>query len=522
MPVSNEEVAILLSVRGGTASAAEVAKVRAAIKAMDDDTRRVTASTLNWAGAYKQLQGPVSSVNRVVDRGLVGLTALTGGAVAWGLKTASSYELSRSALGALLGDVGKGNVLFKQLQSYNLAAPFDFQGIAAAEQTLIQFGIAGDKALPVLKGLGDVAAMTSNPTQNLQSMAVALGQISSAGVMRAQDLNQLVQAGFPAYQLLAEITGKTSIQLRKDMETGLTLPSEHFVDAIERMQGAVLERYKGGAKKQNDTLYGQWSNFKDLMARNLERGIRPAVPDIKKELPVLARGFADAIERIGPQLPQLVRSATELAPVLIDVAGGFAGLLAEVVPVVDTVSDLLGPTGVKVLLATLLGFRALTGVAGAVNTFSTALATLRAVEAGTTVGAGAGAAGAGAAGRRGRVGRAGKGLGLLAAIPFAAEFVGNATDKFNGDNSDGFLGSNQWFGGSVGRVARQTWDAGSWVGSHAGDSPFSPFHDRSGGKSAGAHKTVNINGNVIIDRPTSDIDVANAFEYYVRQREERD
>lgn len=494
MPVSNEEVAVRLSVQGGATSAAEVGRVRSAITGLEADTRRATASTLDWGGAYKQLQGPVSSVNRVVDRGLVGLTALTGGAVAWGLKTASSYELSRSALGALLGDVGKGNVLFKQLQSYNLDAPFDFQGIAAAEQTLIQFGIAGDKALPVLKGLGDVAAMTSNPTQNLQSMAVALGQISSAGVMRAQDLNQLVQAGFPAYQLLAEITGKTSVQLRKDMETGLTLPSEQFVDAIERMQGAVLERYKGGAKRQNDTLYGQWSNFKDLMARNLEKGIRPAVPDIKKELPVLANGFADAIERIGPRLPELVRTTTELAPVLIDVAGGFASLLSEAVPVVETVSDLLGPTGVKVLLASLLGFRALTGVAGAVNTFSGALAALRAVEAGGSVGAGAAGAAAGRGKLTGRVG------GVLAAIPLATEYE-NWAWKW-GNNRTPLRGG--WKG-----VDFTPWSGGSGGQSSRGG----------GGGSTGAAAV--FQGGVHIYEPQNRDDVVNGLEWWVKQREER-
>lgn len=425
MALAQEEVVAKLSTKDDMSPA--LGKARGAVKSLKSDLEglsgssrgmdNLTRSTLNWRGAIGHVQGQMAGfnagLNRMIGRAAIGFGALAGGAATWGLKSAASFELSKSALGALLGGVDKGNAMFAEMQQYNLAAPFDFQGITQAGQVLLQFGVAGDKMMPVLKGLGDIASMTGSPTENLRSMALAMGQISGAGVMRAQDMNQLVQAGFPAYALLSEISGKTSAQLRKDMEVGLTLPADQFIDAVANMQGATLEIYKGGAQKQNNTLWGQWANFKDRLSLSLAAGLEPAIPEIKAELPKLADSLADAIRKMAPELPKFVDAMVTLAPVIVDLTGAFAGLVTEVAPMVKATADLLGPTGVKVLLGVLLGYSALTKAASAVRTFSGALAILRGVEAGAGVGAGAGMIGVPGKGRRGLMRRIPKGKAAL-------------------------------------------------------------------------------------------------------------
>jgi tape measure domain-containing protein len=478
----------------------------------------LSRSTLNWSGALghvqRQASGVTQTVDRMTNRAVVGLGAVTGGAVTWGLRTASSFELSRTAYGTLLRDVDKGNRLFEQLQTYNLSTPFDLRGISAAEQTLLQFRIAGDKALPVLKGLGDVAALTQDPTENLQRMAVALGQISSAGVLRAQDLNQLVQAGFPAYELLSELSGRTSAQLRKDMETGLTLPADRFVDAVATMQGRTLEVYRGGAARQADTLYGQWTNFKDQLAMNLAAGLEPSLPQIKAELPVLAHSLADAISEMAPLMPDLIDSAVRLAPAATQLAGALADVTGEVAPLVADIADLMGPDGVKALLGVLLGYRALRGVTGTVKTFTEALVILRGVEAGTGVGGAAGAAG-----RRvgpgapavvaGRVGAAGAVGGALAPQVLKGFKRPEDLNPFE-----------TVFGGTVGMALRSGVDAWHWtrgaVGLDRGKSAQELAAARAGRPAARGHDgaaalTAPVNVNVGVINARSDIDVERAI-----------
>jgi tape measure domain-containing protein len=504
MGANNEEVAVRLSAKNEGAGA--IRGFKDDIKSIDDQVRRATGSTLNWGGAVRQLNrdthGAQQSLNRMVDRGVVGLGALSAGAVTWGLRTASSFELSRSAFGAMLGDVSKGNEMFNQLQAYNREAPFDFQGIASAEQTLIQMGVSGDKALTILKGIGDVAAMTTDPTNNLMGMSLALGQISSAGKLFSQDLNQLTSNRFPAWALAAEVTGKSIGELRREMSTGASIDSAAFVSAIESMQGATLAAFKSGARKQNETLFGQWANFKDMMAFELEEGMQPALPEIKRELPIFAHSFADAIERIGPQLPELVDAAVELAPVVVDLTSAFAELVTAVAPAAEWTADKLGVRGLEALLGVAVGFRVLGGVANQVTTFAEALAVLRGVEAG---GAAAGVpGGVPVPGKKGPLKAPGKfagvGLGMGLSVLGLANLAGEKNDD-GSYTSPGVHGTKYLPADAV---------------------PPAPSAASSSGDRSGRDRVASVfSGDIHIHNPHKDVDVANALEMYVRQRERR-
>jgi hypothetical protein len=159
-------------------------------------------------------------------------------------------------------------------------------------------------------------------------------------------------------------------------------------------------------------------------------------------------------------------------------------------------------------------------VVGTVNRFSTALATLRGVEAGTAVGAGAaGGAGAGAAAsRRGKVARGG--VGILASLPFAPMVWENMQADYRGDTDKTSFVLGGWLGG----VGRGVHDAGAryrdyvqggdsfgWAG---GDTPAK-------GKGGGPGRTPVFNGGIHIYEPQSRDDVVNGLEWWVQQREER-
>jgi len=353
MAASNTDVAIRISAKN-TASPV-VRQAKADVKDLESATSSLgNRGSKSFSDLNKATQGLQSSLERMATRTVVGLGALTAGAVGWGLKTASSFELSKSALGALNGSVAEGNKMFAQLQKYNFQSPFNFQGVTDAAQTLMQMGVSGDKALAILKGIGDVASLSTDPTNNLTGMALAMGQISSAGKLFSQDLNQLTSNRFPAWRLAAEVTGKSIGQLRREMSSGTSIPAGPFVAAVETMNARALAAYKGGAKKQNDTLYGQWSNFKDMLAKNLEQGIHPVVPEIKKEMPVLAKNFSDAIKELGPQLPSLVDSLVSMAPAVADITKGFADLVGATAPVVSDVAHLMGPKGMEALLGAMV------------------------------------------------------------------------------------------------------------------------------------------------------------------------
>lgn len=511
-----------------------------AAKGTGSSMRGATRQADGFRKALTNLDRGAVSASRSLNRGLrlaaIGAGAALGAAGAaattFGLKAAAGFEQSTIAFQALTGSVERGNRLFAELRELNKRSPFELTHITTATQTLLQYGFTADNVLETLTNIGDVSALSSNPVENLNRIAVALGQIRAAGVLRAQDLNQLVQAGFPAYELLADLTGDTMQQIRKDMESGLDLPADEFVAALNRMQGP-LARYAGGMQKQALTLSGMWSTFKDTVNEQLAGVGAPLAEEIKKLMPELTRLVGSLLSTIGPPLARvllaLIPIAESLVEALAPVLATFASIAAEVLralgpsfaelarmgpelasaftdlataltPLVPVIGDLLvamGPllvtflelttallngflplvtpllqwladstssskgfrTVLAALLMTLLGYRALRGVAGAVGSFAGALRGVGAAGRTAAVGADAGAAAVGRFARAqraaaGAMGGAALGGGLAPLVPGYDKMSDKNKGKFSRDMSvaGGMIGTGASFGGLPGAV----------------------------------------------------------------------
>ena len=57
-------------------------------------------------------------------------------------------------------------------------------------------------------------------SQKFGSLTLAFSQMSAAGRLMGQDLNQMINAGFNPLQVISEKTGKSIAQLKKEMESG--------------------------------------------------------------------------------------------------------------------------------------------------------------------------------------------------------------------------------------------------------------------------------------------------------------
>jgi tape measure domain-containing protein len=280
---------------------------------------------LNASGALGDFAG------RQVRNAALGLGALAAAAGAFGLRASSSFEQSEIAFGTLLGSVEAGNSLFAQLQAYNLKTPFELDQIAQATQTLLQFGFTGDNVVTTLQSISDVAATSANPADNLGRIALAIGQIRSAGVIRGQDLLQLTEAGFPARDLLKQLTGLSGPELQKELEGGLDLPAEEFIAAIDARAG-VLSRYAGGAERQAQTLSGVFSNLKDQLNVDLADAVDPLALGLKQAIPEIMKDLNALVTTVAPPLTEL----------FLTLLNGAAGALTTLTPVLEAIATGVG------------------------------------------------------------------------------------------------------------------------------------------------------------------------------------
>jgi tape measure domain-containing protein len=250
----------------------------------------------------------------------LGLTAAAGAATYFGLKAVDSFQHTQAAFSVLTGSMQNGKALYNQLMAFNLKSPFDMQPLASSEQTLLGFGIGQKASVADLKAISNVAAVQQDPNEALSRMALAIGQINQSGVVRGQDLNQLVQAGFPAYGLLSQISGGSVQQLRKQMASGNGMDPSKFLAALADPNNPELSKYGGAAKAMNQTISGQLSNLTTEVRQTAINAFHPMADELIKEMPQLTKTLQGMTKELAPDIASfgmdIIKGAEHILPIL--------------------------------------------------------------------------------------------------------------------------------------------------------------------------------------------------------------
>jgi len=138
--------------------------------------------------------------------------------------------------------------------------PFELQGIRDSAKQLMAMGIEADNMIPTLKMLGDAAAGTGVP---LQQIAYVYGQIKTAGVLNAQDANQLLNASIPIWEELGKVVGKTVTEVRA-MSERREITFDDVEQAFENMTSSG-GKFANLMEAQSESLTGKWNAFKDTL-----------------------------------------------------------------------------------------------------------------------------------------------------------------------------------------------------------------------------------------------------------------
>lgn len=201
-----------------------------------------------------------------------------------------SAEQTTISFNTFLGSAEKAKRLIGDLNKFAIITPYTNDQVNRAAKTLLAFGVEAKKIIPTLKLIGDVSSGTG---KDLSEMAVIFGQIRSTGRLMGQDLLQLINAGFNPLQIISEKTGKSVIDLKKEMEKGLI--------TFEMVEGAFKDATSEGGlffnlmEAQSKTIGGKIStlsgNFEELGKTFFKLGSGP--------IPFLVDGFNDLATSIN-------------------------------------------------------------------------------------------------------------------------------------------------------------------------------------------------------------------------------
>lgn len=202
------------------------------------------------------------------------------------INTRGDMQLLETSFGVLLGQGAKANAMLAEIKQYNIESPLSLNGISQAAQLLLGFNVDAEKVMPTLRQLGDISM---GSTERFQSLALAFAQMSAAGKLMGQDLLQMINAGFNPLQEISKNTGKSLIELRKEMENG-SISSEMVAQAF------------ASATSEGGKFYGmtekQAQGIKGLQAK-LEGGLIDAYNKVgKSQESLIAGGYKVSIALI--------------------------------------------------------------------------------------------------------------------------------------------------------------------------------------------------------------------------------
>lgn len=169
------------------------------------------------------------------------------------IRVRGEFQAADTAIETLLGNKEKANALMSQVREFAKISPLEFSDVTAATQMMLGFNIEAEKVPRYLQAIGDVSM---GNTQKFNSMTLAFSQMSAAGKLMGQDLNQMINAGFNPLQIMSEKTGKSIATLKDEMSKGAIsaeMVQQAFIDATSA-GGRFYQMSENASKEINGLL----------------------------------------------------------------------------------------------------------------------------------------------------------------------------------------------------------------------------------------------------------------------------
>ena len=175
------------------------------------------------------------------------------------VRVRGEFQSMQTAIETMVGK-DMADSLMSQLKEMAKISPLTLTDMVNAEKMMLGFNIEAEDTIRYLQALSDVSMGDAN---KFKSLTLAFSQMSAAGKLMGQDLNQMINAGFNPLQIIAEKTGKSIATLKDEMSKGAVsaeMVQQAFIDATSA--GGKFYQMSENASK---TINGQLSMMQDAL-----------------------------------------------------------------------------------------------------------------------------------------------------------------------------------------------------------------------------------------------------------------
>lgn len=256
----------------------KLSEYNAARKALDEEKAALFGLTQQQAEArlsvkklrdeyslYKKEAGDTVEINNGLSVSWGKMLGVIGGVTALKqlgseiVRVRGEFQSMQTAIETMVGK-DMASTLIPQIKELAKVSPLTLSDMVNAEKMMLGFNIQAEDTIRYLQALSDISMGDGN---KFKSLTLAFSQMSAAGKLMGQDLNQMINAGFNPLQIIAEKTGKSIATLKDEMSKGAV--------SAEMVQQAFIAATSAGGKfyqmseNASKTINGQLSMMQDAL-----------------------------------------------------------------------------------------------------------------------------------------------------------------------------------------------------------------------------------------------------------------
>ncbi|EAF3129511.1 tail tape measure protein [Listeria monocytogenes] len=275
-----------------------------------------------------------------------GLIAATKNVVGSAIGRVDTIDTATKSLTVLTGSAKDAQLVMTDLTAAIDGTPIALDAVALGAKKMVAAGMQAANVKPVFTAIADAAYGVGNGSESIDQMTDAISALQASGVAYSDDINRLVDAGVPAWQILANSTGKSVGEMKKYVSEGslestkaIAMLTKGIEEGTTGMAGNTA-KMAGLAKTAGNTISGSFANMKTAavkslanIAENLKGPIIQALDVAKNAFkqfaavtasPEFQKKLSDMIQKIKELIPVMVK----LAPTILKVVSAMLALQA--------------------------------------------------------------------------------------------------------------------------------------------------------------------------------------------------
>lgn len=222
--------------------------------------------------------------------------------------------------------LGSSEAAGKALDNINEIVKGTAYGLDVAARSTQRFVTGGMKiklAENTVKAWGDAVAFYGDGSNaTFESVTDAIAQMNTSGKVDMQQMNRIISAGVPVWEILSAATGKSTEQIRKEMQDG-KFSAEDFTTT---MNAALMDGVDGfasieGAAKEAGASWGaSFDNMRAAVARGVtsiiqsidEMLVANGLPDMRTMVALFGSFFEDTLKKISAAVGPVIQALVNL------------------------------------------------------------------------------------------------------------------------------------------------------------------------------------------------------------------